>query len=187
MICAPLAKSPNCASHSTSVSGIGHAVAELEAEHGVFAERAVEDFEAGLVGRDVLQRHVFAGGFGIVEGQVPLAESAAAGILAAEAHRRSFQHQRTEGQRFAEGPIDGPPFSITSRRFSIKPRNLGCRWKFSGKWVRPRMTRSMVALFTVVRGQIAGNLFAGNGGQLLHLRNVRCSFAPHRKPRIRSA
>ncbi len=28
---------------------VGHAVAEFEAQHGVFAERAVEDFEARLV------------------------------------------------------------------------------------------------------------------------------------------
>jgi hypothetical protein len=34
---------------------IGHAVAELEAQHGVLAERAVVDVEARLVGRDVLQ------------------------------------------------------------------------------------------------------------------------------------
>ena len=86
---------------------IGHAVAELEAQHGVLAQRAVEDFEARLVGRDVLQRNVALAGFGIVERQVPLAESAAAGILAAQPHGRAFQHQRAERQRFAEGPIDG--------------------------------------------------------------------------------
>ena len=85
---------------------VGHAVAEFEAQHGVLAERAVEDVEAGLVGRDVLQGNVALAGFGIVEGQVALAEGAAAGILAAQAHRRAFEHQRAEGQRFGEGPVD---------------------------------------------------------------------------------
>ena len=46
MICAPLAKSPNCASQSTSMSGKSSAVAVIEAEHGVFRERAVVDAEA---------------------------------------------------------------------------------------------------------------------------------------------
>ncbi len=55
----------------------------------------------------MLQRDVALAGFGIVERQVALAEGAAAGILPAEPHRRAFQHQRAEGQRFAEGPIDG--------------------------------------------------------------------------------
>ena len=108
MICAPLAKSPNCASQIDQRQRIGHAVAELEAQHGVLAERAVEDVEARLVGRDVLQGHVAPAGLGIVERQVALAEGAAAGILAAEPHRRAFERQRAEGQRFAEGPIDGP-------------------------------------------------------------------------------
>ena len=36
-----------------------------------------------------------------------LAEGAAAGILAAQPHRRAFQHQGAECQRLAEGPIDG--------------------------------------------------------------------------------
>ena len=85
---------------------IGHAVAELEAQHGVLAERAVENVEARLVGRDVLQRDVALAGFRIVEREVALAECAAAGILAAEPHGRAFEHQGAEGQRFAEGPID---------------------------------------------------------------------------------
>ena len=84
---------------------LGHAVAELEAQHGVLAERAVEHVEARLVGRDVLHRHVALAGLGIVERQVALAERAAAGILAAEPHRRAFQRQRAERQRFAEGPV----------------------------------------------------------------------------------
>ena len=37
-----------------------------------------------------------------------LAESAASGILPAETHRSAFERQRTESERFAEGPIEIP-------------------------------------------------------------------------------
>ena len=86
---------------------VGHAVAELEAQHGVLAERAVEHVEPPLLRRDVLHGHVALAGFEIVERQVALAERAAAGILPAQPHGRAFQRQRAEGQRLAESPVDG--------------------------------------------------------------------------------
>ena len=86
---------------------IGHAVAEFKTHHRVLAERAVENIEARLVGRQVLQRNISFAGFAVVQFQVPLAESAAAAVLAAQPDRRSFQHQRAESQRFRRGPIDG--------------------------------------------------------------------------------
>ena len=86
---------------------VGHAVAELEPQHGVLAERAVEDVEARLVRRDVLHRDVLLAGLVIVKGQVALAEGAAPGILAAEPDGGPFQHQGAEGQRLAESPIHG--------------------------------------------------------------------------------
>ena len=46
-ICAPLTKSPNCASHSTSASRRGDRVAVLEADARVLRERRVEDLERG--------------------------------------------------------------------------------------------------------------------------------------------
>ena len=42
--------------------------------------------------------------------QVPLAERAASGILPAQPHRRAFEHERAEGQRLSECPVDGPTF-----------------------------------------------------------------------------
>ena len=48
MTCAPLAKSPNCASHITSALRLGEAVAVFEAEHGGFRQRAVEHLERRL-------------------------------------------------------------------------------------------------------------------------------------------
>src|SRR5664280_1415794 len=53
----------------------------------------------------MLRGHIALAGLAIVERQVALAERAAAGILAAEAHGRAFERQRAERQRFAEGPI----------------------------------------------------------------------------------
>ncbi len=51
--CAPLAKSPNCASHSVSAFGSASGIAVLEAEHGLFREHRVEHLVARLVvGRD---------------------------------------------------------------------------------------------------------------------------------------
>ena len=85
---------------------VGHAVAEFKAQHGILAQRTVEHVEAGLLGRDMLQRHVVLAGFRIVKRQVALAKGAAAGILAAEPDRGSFQRQSAKGQRFGEGPVD---------------------------------------------------------------------------------
>ena len=48
MTCAPLAKSPNCASHSTSAFGLGERIAIFEAEHGLFREHRIDDLESGL-------------------------------------------------------------------------------------------------------------------------------------------
>ena len=47
-ICAPLTKSPNCASQSTSASRRGDRVAVLEADAGELRERRVVDLERGL-------------------------------------------------------------------------------------------------------------------------------------------
>ena len=48
MTCAPLAKSPNCASQITRVLRVGEAVAVFEADHGGLRQRAVDDVEPRL-------------------------------------------------------------------------------------------------------------------------------------------
>src|ERR1039458_2003286 len=53
----------------------------------------------------MLRGHVTLAGLAVVEGQVALAERAAARILAAEAHGRAFERQRAERQRLPGGPI----------------------------------------------------------------------------------
>ena len=105
MICAPLAKSPNCASHSTSVSGIGHAVAEFEAHHSEFAQQAVDGLEFRRVWQ-VFQRKIALAGFSIVELQMALREGAAGAILAAQPHRRTIHNQAAERNGFSKAPVD---------------------------------------------------------------------------------
>ena len=112
---------------------IGHAIAELEAQHGVLAQRAVEDVEAGLVRRDMLQRSIFLAVFGIPEGQVPLAEGAAPGILPAEPHGRSFERQGAEGQRLAEGPVDGAAFLDDAAAAFNETAQLGMQMEILGE------------------------------------------------------
>ena len=58
MICAPLTKSPNCASQPTSASLCHHRVAVLEAEGGVLREQRVVDEPACLPPIQVGQRRV---------------------------------------------------------------------------------------------------------------------------------
>ncbi len=85
---------------------IGNAVAEFETYYGVFAERAVVDFEVRQAGHQVRQRHVDGAGFVIVISGVAVAESAAAHVLAAQTNRGAFEHQATEGQSLGERPVD---------------------------------------------------------------------------------
>ena len=81
MTCAPLAKSPNCASHSTSVRGIGEAVAVFEADHRGFRKRAVDDLERRLSGADVVDRDVAFFGLLVDQHGVALREGAAPAVL----------------------------------------------------------------------------------------------------------
>ena len=69
MICAPLAKSPNCASHSDQRVGLGERVAVLEAEHRVFREHRVDDLVARLPLADVVEREVALLGLLVDEGR----------------------------------------------------------------------------------------------------------------------
>jgi hypothetical protein len=85
----------------------------------------------------VLQRDVaLAGVLGIVERQVALAESAAAGILAAQAHRRPFEHQRAEGQRLAAKPSRWVrPFARGVAALFDEPPQLGMQVEIrAGNW-----------------------------------------------------
>ncbi len=58
-------------------------IAVFESQHASFAERAVDDVDAGLIGSQVLQRHVLVVVFRIVQYGVALAEGTAFAILTA--------------------------------------------------------------------------------------------------------
>ena len=105
--CAPLAKSPNWASHRVSVVRLSQRVAILEAEHRFFREHRVDDLVAGLILGDVVERRIgLVVAFLVVEHRVTLAERAALDVLARQAHRMALLQQRTECQRFARCPVD---------------------------------------------------------------------------------
>ena len=81
------------------------AVAVLEAERGVFRQRAVVHVERGaLVGQRRQGREGCPGC--VEERQVALAERAAHGVLAGQAHRHAVGDQRGEGERLGVRPVD---------------------------------------------------------------------------------
>src|SRR2546428_5954237 len=87
---------------------VGEAHAELEAEHGVLGQHAVDDAERRLVAPDVVERDVGVAGLDVVEDGVALAEGAAARVLPAHADRDALEQQRADGQRLGATPVDGP-------------------------------------------------------------------------------
>src|SRR5437867_7076704 len=56
------------------------------------------------------ERRVLVPRLGVIEIQVPLAESTAPGVLAAQPHRRAFEQKRAKSQHLAIRPVDGPAF-----------------------------------------------------------------------------
>ena len=102
MTCAPLAKSPNCASHRQSMFGIIERVTVVESEHRRFARAGVVNANARLVRREVLSGHVSARAssrrreYACRWLKVPRRH-----VLAAEANGNAFEQQRTERERLA--------------------------------------------------------------------------------------
>ena len=106
MTCAPLAKSPNCASQSTRASRPLDAVAVLEAEHRELGERAVAGLERRLLRVEGRERGPGVAGLGVVTARVALREGAAARVLAADADRRALEQQRAERERLGRAPVE---------------------------------------------------------------------------------
>ena len=105
MLCAPLAKSPNCASHSTRRLRVRERIAIFEAEHAELAERAVADLEAAAA-LDMAERNVLLAGLLVDPHRVALAERPAAAVLAGEANALPFRDQAAEGERFRRRPVE---------------------------------------------------------------------------------
>ena len=166
---------------------VGHAVAEFEAQHGVFAQRAVEDIETRLVRRNVLHGNVALAGFVIVERQMALAEGAAAGILAAEPDGRAFERQRAEGQRFGRSAQSMRRRPGRWRRGAF--RRSRAAWDAGGKCpgkLRDAANHALKHLL-VHRGARAesGDLAGRDRAQFLQLVMLGLRSAPHhtRPPR----
>ncbi len=79
-------------------------VAVVEAEHGRLGEQAVVDAELGLAVPQVVERDVAPAVVGVDQHGVPVAEGAAAAVLAAEADRGLLPEQRADGQHLGRCP-----------------------------------------------------------------------------------
>ena len=92
-------------------------VAELEAEHGQFRQRAVVDLERRPRLRQPLQRHVPVAGDRVVQHGVAVAEGAALDVLAGEADRDAVGEHRRQRQLLGGRPVDGA--LVGRRRASV--------------------------------------------------------------------
>ena len=104
--CAPLAKSPNCASHKRQRVRLGERIAVLEAEHRLFREHRVDHLEARLLVGEMVQRGVAVLVLLVDQHRMALRERAALGVLAGQPHRMAFEQQRAERQRLGGRPVD---------------------------------------------------------------------------------
>ena len=104
--CAPLAKSPNCASHRRQRVRLGERVAVFESEHRLFRQHRVDDLIARLPVADVVERDVARLGLLIDQHRMALRERAALAVLAGEADRKAFVEQRAESERLGGRPVD---------------------------------------------------------------------------------
>ena len=142
---AALTKSPNCASHSTSVSGDSWLIAVLEAEAADLRQRAVVQLERR---RELGAGPHRADGLAVVrvvQDEVALAEGAALGVLAGEADRRALGEQRAVGERLGVRPVDRAASSAPRRR-SIWRTSFGCTVKPAGtRRSCPSISRSSAA------------------------------------------
>ena len=120
--CAPLAKSPNCASHNVKRVGLGQGVAVFETEHGLFREHRVDDLVAGLRLADMVEGRVALLVLLIDQNRMPLTRMCRARHPGRTGGPRwSSTQQRTECQRLAPSPSRCPrPVSIIFLRLSRK-------------------------------------------------------------------
>ena len=70
---------------------VGQRVAVFEAQHAHFGQQRVEDLDLGLIGRDVVQRHIFVLVGLVDQHRVALAERAALAILTGQPHAMPVQ------------------------------------------------------------------------------------------------
>src|SRR5262245_49177437 len=85
---------------------LGEAVPVLEAEHGLFRQHRVDDFERRLAFGQVLERGVFLLVLLVHQHGMALGEGAALGVLAREPDAEALDEQRAVSERLGGGPID---------------------------------------------------------------------------------
>ena len=131
--CAPLAKSPNCASQSVSAFGRGERIAIFETEHGLFRKHRIDDFVARLRRRKIGERDVALFGLLVVEHRVALREGAALPILAGEPDLVAVEQSAPKASASAIAQSMPSPVSIMSApRFSMKRWIVLCALKPAG-------------------------------------------------------
>ncbi len=185
MTCAPLRKSPNCASQITSASGVVEAVAEVEAEDALLREGAVADLEAPGVLGDPREGGVAVARLGVEEHGVAVAEGAAPHVLARDAHRRLVGEEGGVGEHLAGAPVEGLAGDervvarledgehLGVRRGSRAAARAGARERLAG--CGPRVTarghlgRGRVEAAAVARPHAAHGVGDGREAALLHV------------------
>src|SRR5690606_11824795 len=83
-------------------------IAVFEAEYPGFRQAAAVHVEAGIANvraSELRERRPAFACKRVVHGRVPLRERTASRILTADANRRTFDHERTEGHRFRKAPV----------------------------------------------------------------------------------
>ena len=104
--------------------GLGQGVAVLEGQHRLLRQHRVDDLEAGLVGRHVLERRVLALGLLVDQHRMALREGAALAVLARQAYRIALLQQGAERQVLGHGPVD----AAAALDHLAPPRAAGARW-----------------------------------------------------------
>ena len=86
--------------------GLGKRIAIFEPEHGLFAQKRIDDLIARLPLTQIVERGIGLLDFLIVKHRVPLGEGAPLHVLARKPDRMALIDQGCERQRFSGRPID---------------------------------------------------------------------------------
>ena len=134
--CAPLAKSPNCASHKRQRVGLGQRIAVLEAEHRLFRQHRVDDLEARLLVGEVVERRVAVLVLLVDQHRMALARTCRARCPGRRAAPDGLRAAASRTPAPRRSPSRCPaPVSIAFARASRKRWMVRWTWKPSGTLV----------------------------------------------------
>ena len=116
--------------------GLGQRIAVFEAEHGLFRQHRIDDFEAGLAVGEIVERRVARsrspdrpapnGAARTCRARSPGRTAARGGLRAAASRRPALRRSPSRCRS---------PVSIALRRLSMKRLSVWCRWKPGGSVV----------------------------------------------------